>query len=85
MRRCFAIALPLFVAGSLVAGCEAPGPKRVDAQNPRVSYSYQPAEEELAKQDAARYCYENYGRAARLVADVPSGTKRVMTIECVPQ
>jgi len=48
-----------------------------------VSYSYSYGDVEEAKQNAAKYCYENYGRSARVVDDVKSSDKRVMTFECV--
>jgi hypothetical protein len=69
------------IAGAL-SGC-ATGPNRIDEQNPTVSYSYHYGELEEAKQQAAKYCHENYGRAARVIADEDAGDERIMTFECV--
>ena len=75
--------IPIVVLAFLIAGCASRGPERTDEQNPSVSYTYGNGESEEAKQNAAKYCYENYQRSARVVQDVKSGNKRVMTFDCV--
>lgn len=67
----------------LASACAPGGPERTSERNPTVSYSYSYGDVEEAKQNAAKYCYENYGRSARVVDDVKSSDKRVMTFECV--
>lgn len=67
----------------LIAGCASRGPERTNEQIPTVTYSYNTGEAEEVKQNAAKYCHDNYGRSARIVQDVQSGDKRVMTLECV--
>lgn len=67
----------------LVAGCAARGPERIGEERPRVSYSYEDGEAEMAKQDAAKYCFDTYGRSARVIGDVRNGDERIMTFECV--
>jgi PBP1b-binding outer membrane lipoprotein LpoB len=67
----------------LIAGCASRGPERTSEQTPTVTYSYKPGDVEEAKQNAAKYCHDNYGRSARIVQDVQNGDKRVMTLECV--
>ena len=67
-----------------LAGCVAPGPERVSARNPTVSYSYSDGQIDRATQDAARYCFQNFDeRSARLIDDVRRGGERVATFECV--
>ena len=67
----------------LIAACAPTGPERTNEQNPTVSYTYSSGDVEETKQNAAKYCDENYGRSARIVDDVESNDKRVMTFECV--
>ena len=83
MQNIWTISLSLFAVAALATGCEAPGPKRIGQQVPTVSYTYANGEAEMAKQDAAKYCFENYGRAALVIDDVKSGDQRVMKFECV--
>ena len=65
------------------AGCASPGPERIGEQNPTVTYAYQPGEAEQTKQEAAKYCHDRFNRSARILADEPRGSERVMTFECV--
>jgi hypothetical protein len=67
----------------LIAGCASRGPERTSEENPTVTYTYGSGELEEAKQNAAKYCYDNYRRSALFVKDVQSGDKRVMSVECV--
>jgi hypothetical protein len=67
----------------LIAGCASRGPDRISEQNPMVTYRYGTGEVERAKLDAARYCHDNYGRAARVIEDVRDGNQRAVTFACV--
>lgn len=67
----------------VVGGCSASGPDRIREQEPTVTYRYGAGEVEEAKVDAARYCHENYSRAARVVEDVRDGNRRAVTFACV--
>jgi len=75
--------LSFVVVVFLIAACAPTGPERTNEQNPTVSYTYSSGDVEETKQNAAKYCSENYGRSARIVDDVESNDKRVMTFECV--
>jgi hypothetical protein len=77
--------LPLLaLCVALLAACEH-APERVSEQKPTVSYSYASGDQEQAKQSAAKYCYDHYGRSAQVTNDQPDGSNRVMTFECVPR
>lgn len=85
-RRCIRSASLGLSAASLflLAGACSSGPSRVEEQQPSVSYSYEVGDQEEAKQQAAKYCHDNYARSARVVADESAGGgERVMTFECV--
>ena len=73
----------VFLSPLILAACAASGPERIGAENPNVSYSYHYGDEEETRQEAAKYCYENYNRAARLVEDVRRDSGGVMTFDCV--
>lgn len=75
--------VPVILVGLLLIGCAAGGPQRIEARNPTVSYSYEYGDRDEVKQTAAKYCFDHYGRSARVVEDVKSGDERVMTFECV--
>jgi hypothetical protein len=75
--------LSVVIVVSFLAACAPTGPERTSEQNPTVSYTYSSGDEEETKQNAAKYCDENYGRSARVIDDVESNDKRVMTFECV--
>lgn len=81
--RNYAMSILSVLALFAVAACESPGPNRIGEQNPSVSYAYSPGEAEQTKQDAAKYCHDRFNRAARVLNDVPRGSERVMTFECV--
>lgn len=67
----------------VLAACAAPGPERVGAENPTVSYSYHYGDEEETRQEAAKYCYQNFNRSARLMDDDRRDNGGVMTFDCV--
>jgi hypothetical protein len=67
----------------LIAGCASRGPEQTSEKNPTVTYTYGSDELDEAKQNAAKYCYENYQRSALFVTDVKSGDKRILSVECV--
>ena len=76
--------LGLAILTVALAACVSPGPERVAAQNPTVSYSYGDGQIEQAMQDAARYCFENYDeRDALLIDDGRRDGERVATFACV--
>jgi hypothetical protein len=75
--------LSVVVVMFFLAACAPTGPERTSEQNPTVSYTYSSGDEGETKQNAAKYCFDNYGRSARIVDDVESNDKRVMSFECV--
>ena len=67
----------------MTAGCAARAPERTSEQNPKVAYNYSEGDTEKVQQIAAKFCYDTYGRSARVIDDVKSGDQRLMTFECV--
>ena len=68
----------------IVGACAPVGPRRVEEENPTVSYTvYNGNDVEEAALEAEEYCFQRYRGSARMVGDFVSSGERVLTFECV--
>lgn len=84
MKRTAKALIPATMVAVLMAGCESPGPQKIDGQNPTVTYKYDPGEGAEAQLNAEKHCQHNYQRKAHVLNSQRRGRKRIVTFECVP-